>query len=424
MAGVLGGATAPWFTAFAQENAKNPKRQKSCILLWLSGGPATIDMWDLKPGHENGGPFKELSTDVPGLKLGEPLQKLSKFGKDLAIVRGMSTREGDHGRATYYLRTGYVQQGALQYPTLGSLFAKELGDPASEMPSFVSISPFRQLNNAAFTSGYLGPMFAPLIVGEGSFGPPPSGSMVDELLKVQDLDRPKDIEESQATGRFDLLKDLQNQFGSDRPNLVVQSQHLAYQRAVKLMKSVGAKAFDLTTEKDKTRDDYGRNLFGQGCLLARRLVEQGVPFIEVNLGGWDTHQNNFDQVKNLAGILDSGWASLMADLRERGLLESTTILCMGEFGRTPKINGGRGRDHFPNAWSAVLAGGGIKGGQAYGKTSADGTTVEEGKTDVPDLLSTLALALGIDYNKNNASNVGRPVRVVDKVAKPIQSLIG
>jgi uncharacterized protein (DUF1501 family) len=190
------------------------------------------------------------------------------------------------------------------------------------------------------------------------------------------------------------------------------------------MKSVGAKAFDLTTEKDKTRDDYGRNLFGQGCLLARRLVERGVPFIEVNLGGWDTHQNNFDQVKNLAGILDSGWASLMADLRERGLLESTTILCMGEFGRTPKINGGRGRDHFPNAWSAVLAGGGIKGGQAYGKTSADGTTVEEGKTDVPDLLSTLALALGIDYNKNNASNVGRPVRVVDKVAKPIQSLIG
>ena len=189
------------------------------------------------------------------------------------------------------------------------------------------------------------------------------------------------------------------------------------------MESAGGKVFDLTAEKAEVRDRYGRNLFGQGCLLARRLVERGVAFVEVTLGGWDTHGNNFDQVKNLCGTLDPAWAALMGDLKDRGLLDTTTIVWMGEFGRTPKINQNRGRDHWPDAWSAVLAGGGIRGGQAVGKTTKDGTKVEEQQTSVPDLLATLCQALGIDHEKQNLSNVNRPIRIVDRTGTPIRAVL-
>jgi uncharacterized protein (DUF1501 family) len=189
------------------------------------------------------------------------------------------------------------------------------------------------------------------------------------------------------------------------------------------MQSAGAKAFDLTDEKDKLRDSYGRNLFGQGCLLARRLIERGVPFVEVTLNGWDTHSNNFDQVRTLCGTLDNAWSTLMEDLKSKGLLDTTTIIWMGEFGRTPVINQGRGRDHFPNAWATVLAGGGIKGGQVIGKTSTDGTTVEDRRTSTLDLLATLCMALGIDYEKTNRSNIGRPIRIVEKGASPVTEVV-
>jgi hypothetical protein len=335
----------------------------------------------------------------------------------------MSTKEGDHGRATYYLRTGNLPQGAIQYPTLGSLVSKELGDPAAELPNFVAISPFRGFSSGAFGPGFLGPNYAPLVVGQGNFGEPPPDANADRSLRVQDLDRPADVGARQAEARYDLLRGLEQSFLADRPTLVAESHATAYDRAIRLMESVGAKAFDLRDEPAKVRDAYGHNLFGQGCLLARRLVERGVPFVEVNLGGWDTHQNNFDSVKRLCGILDPAWGQLMTDLGARGLLETTTIICMGEFGRTPRINQGTGRDHFPNAWSAVLAGGGIRGGQAYGKTSEDGTKVEGAPTGVTDLLATLCAALGIDHLKQNPSNVGRPIRIVDKAAKVIQDIV-
>lgn len=198
-----------------------------------------------------------------------------------------------------------------------------------------------------------------------------------------------------------------------------------------MMKSEAAQAFNLSKEADSVRDAYGRGRFGQGCLMARRLVERGVPFIEVSLGGfgggalgWDTHQNNFNRVKELSGELDSGWSMLMSELKDRGLLETTTIVWMGEFGRTPKIRrpgAAAGRDHYPRAWTTVLAGGGIKGGQAFGKTSADGTTVAEGKVDVPDLLATLCKALGIDPRGQNISELGRPIRIAE--GKPIEDII-
>jgi len=417
----LGAAACGWFPEFAAAAAPNPQRKRSCILLWMSGGPATIDLFDLKPGHPNGGPFKQIEA-APDLLIGEHLPKLAKHGKRLAVVRSMSTKEGDHGRATYYLRTGNLPQGALQFPTIGSLISKELGDPQSELPNFVSVSPFRQFAQGAFGPGFLGPNYAPLIVGEGNFGPPQPNENADRSLRVQDLARPRDITAEQAESRYDLLKGLEDSFISDRPTLVAQSHATAYDRAVRLMQSVGARAFDLSEEPARVRDAYGRGLFGQGCLLARRLVERGVPFIEVNMGGWDTHNQNFDALKRLCGVLDPAWSALMNDLESRGLLDTTTIIWMGEFGRTPRINQGQGRDHFPNAWSAVLAGGGIKGGQAYGKTIFDGTKVEGEPSGVPDLLATLCRALGIDHTKTNNSNIGRPIKIVDK-GKVIRDVI-
>ena len=422
--GALGASASGWFPAFAADAASNAQRKRSCILLWMGGGPATIDLFDLKVGHINGGPYREIDTAAPGLRFGEHLPKLARHGKEIAVIRSMSTKEGDHGRGTYYMRTGNMPQGALQFPSIGSLISKELGDPHNELPNFISVNPFRLFAQGAYGPGFLGPNYAPLIVGEtNNFGPPRPNENPDAILKVQDLDRSSEVSAPQAEVRMDMLKELERNFGAERPNAVAQSHQSAYERAVKLMQTVGSKVFDLTSEPDKVRDMYGRNLFGQGCLLARRLVERGVPFIEVNLSGWDTHGNNFDQVKNLCGVLDPAWASLMSDLSDRGLLETTTICWMGEFGRTPKINQGRGRDHFPNAWSTVLAGGGIKGGQAYGKTSADGMTVDGLPTSTPDLLATLCKALGIDHNKTNQSNVNRPIRIVDKSANVIKSLI-
>lgn len=205
---------------------------------------------------------------------------------------------------------------------------------------------------------------------------------------------------------------------------------MAYERAVRLMQTAAASAFNLDEERPALRNRYGRNLFGQGCLLARRLVERGVPFIEVTLGsangvsvGWDTHSANFDAVRRLSAVLDPAWATLMEDLQERGLLDNTLIVWMGEFGRTPKINGNAGRDHFPGAWSTVLAGGGIKGGQVVGRTSADGMKVTDRPVAVPDLLATVCLALGIDPLKQNQSNVGRPIRIVDKSARPLREVL-
>ncbi|MCI0700418.1 MAG: DUF1501 domain-containing protein [Planctomycetia bacterium] len=404
----------------AEEKKVKPKR--SCILLWMNGGPSTIDLWDLKVGHENGGPYKEIEA-APDLKIGEHLPKLAKHGKQIAVLRGMSTKEGDHARGTYLMRTGQLPGFAgIQYPSIGSLISKELGDPKAELPNFISIAPQRFFAQEAFGPGFLGPVHAPLIVGDNQFNNG-QGQNIDTILKVADLDKPKAIDDMTHTARLEMLREMQEAFAADRPGMVSKSHTAAYDRAIRLMQSDGGKVFDLTTEKNEVRDKYGRNLFGQGCLLARRLVEKGVSFIEVTLGNWDTHGNNFELVKGLCGTLDTAWAALMDDLKDRGLLDTTTIVWMGEFGRTPKINQGRGRDHFPNAWSTVIAGGGIKGGQAVGKTSKDGTTVEERKTTTADFLATVCLAQGIDPEKTNMSNVNRPIPIVDRGAKPVTEVL-
>jgi uncharacterized protein (DUF1501 family) len=224
---------------------------------------------------------------------------------------------------------------------------------------------------------------------------------------------------------------MEQDFLETRSALPSQSHRSAYQRALTLMRSSATRAFDLDSEPAALRDRYGRNLFGQGCLMARRLIEHDVPFVEVSLGaadnltlGWDTHINNFEGVRRLCDILDPAWATLIDDLRSRGRLESTLIVWMGEFGRTPRINAQGGRDHWANAWTTVLAGGGIRGGQVYGRTSADGAAVESDRpTSVGDFIGTIARALGIDGERVNISNVGRPIRIVDAAATPIQEVL-
>lgn len=415
--GSLGVSQSGWLGALASEAKTLPKQKhKSVILLWMNGGPATIDLWDLKPGHENGGPYKEIETAVPGMKISEHLPKLAKQAKDLAIVRSMATREGDHQRARIVSLTGYTPLGAIQFPALGSLVAHEFNNPQADLPGFVSIGG----RAGDIGPGFLGPRFAPLVVGGDRGGMRGPG---DGDLKVPDLERPADVSDSTQTQRLGLLGTLEGNFESAKGSPVAETMKAATEQALRLMRPEAAAAFRLEDEKPATREAYGRGNFAQGCLLARRLVERGVSFVEVTLDGWDTHTANFDRVKELSRTLDTAFAALLADLKARGLLESTLVICQGEFGRTPRINGQSGRDHWPASWSAVLAGGGLKTGQVIGKTSADGTVVDSQPTRTPDLIATVVKGIGLDPMKQNMSNVSRPIRLADPSAKPIRELL-
>jgi len=433
LAGSAGTSMSGWFGDLAALAAEEPKRPRSCILLWMSGGPSQIDTFDLKPGHANAGEFKPINTSVGGIQISEHLPGMAKTMESSAIIRSMSTKEGDHTRATYLMRTGHRPGGPIQFPTMGSLFSKELARTQGELPSFISIAPYRFLSPAAFGPGFLGPRFAPMVVGADRIpgGGPQANNAYEASLQVANLALPDGIERSQADARLKLLADIENDFSAQRPEVPVKSHQAAYQKAVRMMRSKAVAAFELSEEKDELRDRYGRNQFGQGCLLARRLVERGVPFVEVSLNsaqnrqvfGWDTHQNNFDTVKQLSGILDPAWSTLIGDGKTRGRLDSTLIIWRGEFGRTPQFTRNKGRDHFPAAWSTVLSGGGIRGGQVIGKTSDDGMKVADRPVTVPDLLTTICNILGIDPSKQNMSNIGRPIPIVEPAAKPIPELL-
>jgi hypothetical protein len=434
--GLAGASMSGWFPSLARAAATDPKRRRHCILLWMTGGPTQTDTFDMKmkAPADYRGEFNEIATSAPGLRWCEHLPNLARLGEHVAVVRGLSTKEGDHGRGTFLMRTGHQPGGPISYPTIGSALSKALGREEFDLPSYVAIAPYQAFNRAAFGPGFLGPRYAPLTVGatdQFQFQQPQQQPGGYAELGVDDLRNPG-VSRSQELDRLELWLTLQEGFLGKHGSASPKAQHTVYERAVRMMGSEASKAFDLSEEPDKVRDAYGRGRFGQGCLMARRLIERGVSFVEVSLGGvgggafaWDTHANNFPTVKNLCGELDAGWASLMTDLHNRGLLESTTILWMGEFGRTPKIQGNRGngggRDHFPNAWSCVLAGGGIKGGQAYGRTSDNGTSVEEGKVDVGDVLATLCKALGVDPETRNISEVNRPIRIAE--GQPIKELL-
>ncbi len=406
-AGVMATSLSGWMNVLATRAAETGvKSHKSCVLLWMDGGPSHKDTFDLKPGTGDAGDFKPINTSVPGIQISEHFPKLAKLMDHGAIIRGMSTGEGAHARAKYNMHTGYREgQGGLVYPSLGSIVSAELGDPKLPMPNFVSIGA------RSFGSGFLGPRYQPLTVANAAKGV--------ENLKAA-------VADGEFNDRIGLLEEMEAGFYKDYKASSIEAHQTTYQRAVDMMKSREIKAFDLSQEPEKVRADFGNDPFGQGCLLARRLLDVGVRFVEVSLGGWDTHQDNFDRVKTLSSKVDPAMSALISDLKSRGMLDDTLIIWMGEFGRTPKINhkGAKpGRDHYPRAWSTVLFGGGIKAGQVIGKTDQEGGTVEERKVSTIDFMATVCSILGIDFNKVNKTPIGRPIRIVDKGANPVKELL-
>jgi uncharacterized protein (DUF1501 family) len=414
-ASVAGISCSSWMPRLLQAAADKPL-PKACILLWMPGGPSQLETLDPKPGHANGGPTKSLATSVAGIHLAENLPGVAKQMNDIALIRSMKTREGDHSRATQLMMTGYKPMGgALNYPVLGSMVAQRLQSETSQLPGFVSISPFRI---SELGPGFLGPKYAPLQVSGASNDPNSRANLTVENLA------PVGVDVKGLSDRQQLLNMLR---GSIKTSSESVTKHASiYDAALRMVETNGDGAFDLDDEPAALRDAYGRSRFGQGCLLARRLIERGVPFVEVALDAtanatWDSHVNNFSVVKSLCEVLDPAWSTLMTDLRDRGMLESTLVIWMGEFGRTPKINATTGRDHFPDAWSVALAGAKIKGGQLIGSTTPDGQQVKDRPVSAGELFATALELLGIDSQSSNM-NGDRPITLVD-AAKPITELI-
>ncbi|MBX9679022.1 MAG: DUF1501 domain-containing protein [Gemmataceae bacterium] len=405
-AGVTGAAFSGWLNVLAARAAETRQRTKSVVLLWMDGGPSHKDTWDLRPGTDHGGPYREINTSVNGIRISEHLPKMGELMNHGAILRSMSTAEGAHARAKYNLHTGYREGvGGLVYPSMGAIVAKELGSQEAAMPNFVSVG------NRSYGAGFLGPRHQPLIVNDPARG-------VENLRST--------LNTQQFDNRVGLLDELEQGFHRTHQASLTQAHRTTVNRAVTLMRDTGTAAFDLSREPAASRAGYGTSKFGEGCLLARRLIEAGVSFVEVTLGGWDTHQDNFDRVKNLSTQVDSGMSQLIKDLKDRGLLDTTLVIWMGEFGRTPRINARGpkpGRDHYPRAWSAAMFGGGIKGGQVIGRTDAEAATVAERPISTLDFMATVCNIVGIDHNKQNHAPNGRPVRIVDRGSNPITQLL-
>lgn len=379
------------------------KRQKACILLWMSGGPPTIDMWDLKPGSKNGGEFKPIST-AGDVQICEHLPETAKVMKHLSVVRNMSTREADHGRGRYFMHTGYVPNPTVVHPTFGSVVSYELGTKRQlEIPSFISIG------GASMGPGFLGMMHAPFMVGSNG--------------QIQNAAPAGGISQDRLGNRLAMLGDIETGFIDSDRGQSPKDHRDVYNKAVKLMTSEQMAAFKIGDEPDAVKAAYGNNGFGQGCLMARRLVEQGVPFVEVDLGGWDLHQGVFQNLRTQKfPVLDKAMAALTNDLAQRGMLNDTVIVWMGEFGRTPRINQDVGRDHWAASWSVVMGGGGLKGGVAVGATDKDGVAVEGPANDPRNVWATVAHAMGIPLDTVHTSKNGRPMKIADGGA-PIKELI-
>jgi hypothetical protein len=411
---------AGWLGRIAAATPDGP-RPKSCILLWMAGGPSHIDTFDPKPeaAADVRGEFRAIETAVPGIRISEHFPRFGKLMRHAAILRGMSTLESDHKLATYHLHTGYQNRGgAVSFPSLGAIVANELGKRDVALPNFITIG---HGPTEALTAGFLGPDSQPLAVSDPARG----------------LDF---IEPAGAPERFGrelaLLRGFDAAFHEHYRSAAGEVHRSAVERSVRLMSSRQKQAFDLSREPDAVREMYGPpapsaarpsggkeaggterpGSFGQGCLMARRLVEAGVPFVEVVMGdgvGWDTHRDNFPRTRALSLECDAAMAALITDLESRGLLDSTLVVWMGEFGRTPQCTGG-GRNHWSRAWSSVLMGGGIRGGQVVGRTDRDGAAVVDRPISVPDFLGTVCTVLGIEYKKKNyPPGVDRPVPIVD-----------
>ena len=392
---VSGATLATRTTGFRElmaEQAESLRQEgRSMILLWMRGGPSQFETLDPKPGTENGGPTEAIETSVPGIRVADNFPQLARVMENVAIIRSMTNKEGSHPRATYQMHTGYLPAGSVRHPSLGSCITQQLADPESDLPSFVSIG-----NTQG--AGFLGMDYEPFVVDSPGRLPANVGLPTSH---------------ERFTRRRGLLQKLETQFAETGAQQLVESHRSIYGRSARLVLSPEVSAFDTAEESSSLRSRYGDDNFGRGCLLARRLVERGVTFVEVRSGNWDTHQNNFEQCANNAGVVDPATATLIADLKDRGMLDRTLVVWMGEFGRTPKINPRNGRDHYPRVFSVAMAGGGIRGGQVYGASNSGGSAVESSPVTVQDLFRTICSSLKVNANHENISPLGRPLKVVD-----------
>lgn len=397
----------PAFAASSAIPGARPATAKNTIFLYMGGGMTHIDTLDPKPGTEEQGPVEAIKTNVPGIHVSQHLPHLAKIMDRLAIIRSMNTTQGAHRQAVYYNHASYTKRGTISHPTLGAWVSRLGGRINPTLPAAVTIGG----GSGALGKGFFSATHSPLPIGN-----PNSGLEYSEM--------PAYLPQDDFHRRLSLAERLNQNFAKRYEHEVFTSYRELYDEAIKLMKSSDLAVFDLGRERDKLRDAYGRNPFGQGCLLARRLVEQNVRFVEVNFGGWDTHNDHFSRIGEKLPILDQALSTLVLDLERHGLLDETLVVLTTDFGRTPKVNGVReGRDHHPQAYSTLMAGGGIAGGQVYGATDKTASEVVDNKVSPPDFNATIAYAMGLPLDQIVASPNGRPFTVAHK-GKPVTAMFG
>lgn len=397
-AGLLGGLFSSSISRFALAGSPPAGKAKHVIVLWMNGGPSHIDTWDPKTGR-TASRHKAIKTSVPGLQISEHLPELARMADKLAVVRGMTSKEGNHVRAQYLLHTGYAPNPTVQHPSIGGWVSKRMGEPESGLPAFVS------LNGASHDAGFFGVAHGPFVVRSG-------GELPGDVTSP--------VPESRVTNRKKLLDGLEADFAARTEDPKVGGRRDLYAKADRLAHASALQAFDVSS--DPALKSYGDSPFGRACCAAARLVTAGVRFVEVTMDGWDTHQDGFERTKRLMNRLDPAMSGLLADLERRELLKETLVVWMGDFGRTPRINANEGRDHHPAAWSAVLAGAGIRGGVVHGETDAEGAKVVKDAVRVPDLVATMATALGLDPADTAQSPAGRPI-TLSEGGTPVKALL-
>lgn len=376
------------------------KAKKRCILLWMNGGASQIDTFDMKPGRTTGGPFRPVQSKVTGLQVCEYLPKVGAIADKLAVIRSMKTQSPDHPDGIYHMHTCYKMNERTPHPELGAVIAKYNGNPDADLPSFV-----RTGSTGNGGAGYLGPKYEP-------FG-------IDRTGRLPYFSTPylKDEDEKK---RAELFRTVEDEFGVDHKAEPFESHRTAKERAWRLLRAKGV--FDISKDWPKAKDRYGDTEFGRSCFMAKKLVEAGIPFVEVGQENYDSHGDNFVVHKACMQVLDPAWSALLTDLADSGQLDNTLVIWMGEVGRTPQINNRAGRDHFISAWTVVLSGGGVKGGVVYGASDADGKTVKDNPVSEGDMFATIYNALGINHRAKHYWGV-RPIWLTPEGAKPIKELL-
>jgi hypothetical protein len=376
------------------EAAAPAGRGANLIFLMMRGAMSHLDTFDPKPGREEQGETGTIKTRTPGVLFGEHLPRLAEQSDRLAIIRSLTTETGDHQQGQYLMRTGYPVLNSIRHPSIGSWALHVLGKPSRELPGFVLVGNGNEHPGA----GFLDPAMTPVPVADPELG-------------LENTMRPAYLSETNFKRRLALADRIDAGFRKAYAGPQVQAYDQMYKDAVRLLGSVDLEAFDIGKESEKTRERYGSSPFGQGCLLARRLVEAGVRCVEVEYGTWDMHREIFEELPETVGHLDTGMAALLSDLEERGLLASTVVVLATEFGRSPRINENVGRDHHPAVFSCVLAGAGVQGGAVHGASDERGHSPDKDAVDVPDFLTTVAAACGLPYDKEFTAPNGRPFTI-------------